>query len=63
MPAVRTAAASEIERLKTAHLGLMPAEIVKKEYWWRRYWDALNIRPGMFGFSVDLKKLFQRRQP
>jgi hypothetical protein len=63
VPAVRTGAASEIERLKTAHLGLMPAEIVKKGYWWRRYWDALNIRPGMFGFSVDLKKLFQRRQP
>jgi hypothetical protein len=61
--AVRTAATGEIERLKTAHLGLMPAEIFRKEIWWRRYWDALNIRPGMFGFSVDLKKLFQRREP
>lgn len=63
VPAVRTSTSAEIERLKTAHLALMPAEVIKDDQPWHRLWEALNIRPGMFGFSIDLKKLFQRRQP
>jgi hypothetical protein len=25
-------------------------------------WDALGLRPGLFGFSIDLKKLFSRKK-
>lgn len=25
-----------------------------------RFWDAINLRPGAFGFSIDLKKLSRR---
>lgn len=27
-----------------------------------RLWDAIGIRPGFMGFSVDVKKLFRRKQ-
>jgi hypothetical protein len=26
----------------------------------RRVWNALGLRPGMFGLSIDVKKLFER---
>lgn len=29
--------------------------------WRHRLWEALSLRPGAFGFGIDLKKLFERR--
>ena len=29
----------------------------------RRLWDAVNLRPGLFGVGIDLKKLFGRSRP
>lgn len=26
------------------------------------FWDAIGLRPGLFGFSIDLKKLFSRKK-
>ena len=25
-----------------------------------KLWEAVSLKPGMFGFSIDLKKLFRR---
>jgi hypothetical protein len=52
----------EILRLTQAHQALLPALPVdaEKTGWRNRLIDALNIRPGMFGMNIDLKKLFER---
>lgn len=34
----------------------------KNTTWKTRLLDAINLRPGAFGFSIDLKKLFSRRK-
>jgi hypothetical protein len=34
----------------------------KNSTWRTRLVDAINLKPGAFGFSVDLKKLFSRRK-
>jgi hypothetical protein len=53
---------AEIHRLVEAHMALLPMEEPKKEQSWFDWWEAVNIRPGMFGIGVDLKKLFRRRK-
>jgi len=54
---VQARALSEIERLKTAHIGMIAEAPSKKRGLWRIFWDSVNLRPGFFGFTVDLKKL------
>lgn len=38
---------------------VMSEALVPKE---PQVWEAVNLRPGMFGFSVDLKTLFRRKR-
>ncbi len=58
--AAHTHANVEIYRLTTAHKALMPTEpkteMVSSVQ--GRFADALNLKPGLFGVSIDLKKLF-----
>jgi hypothetical protein len=61
--AVHANANAEIERLNQAHMALLPrVEEPSKSSRVERFFDAINLKPGMFGFSVDLKKLFQRKK-
>lgn len=34
----------------------------QEEGWKRKVADALNLKPGLFGVSIDLKKLFSRKK-
>lgn len=54
----------EILRLKQAHEALLPAvsEPPSRANFRSRIIDALNIKPGMFGMNIDLKKLFWREK-
>ena len=54
----------EILRLTQAHQALLPALPADDETtnWRGRLVDALNIKPGMFGLNIDLKKLFSRQK-
>ncbi|MEH2564287.1 hypothetical protein [Bradyrhizobium sp. AZCC 2289] len=52
----------EILRLVQAHGGLLSSVQGAEVKWWRRLVDALNIKPGMFGMNIDLKKLFGRQK-
>jgi hypothetical protein len=59
---VHSRANAEIHLLTLAHRALMPAEISGAELSiWRRVVEALNLKPGFTGMSIDLKKLFTRR--
>jgi len=56
-------AIAEVEGLKAAHQTLLPTQApvlsqtaIKRL--WARMFDAVNLRPGIFGFNIDLKKLF-----
>jgi hypothetical protein len=61
-------AGTEIQKLSDAYRALLPLPTVervepeKAEGLKDKVLDAINLRPGMFGFSVDLKKLFQKKQ-
>lgn len=58
-----TGANVEIHRLAKAHRELLPSETVEQELSMRgRIAEALNLRPGLFGVNIDLKKLFQGRK-
>lgn len=35
---------------------------VTSKGWASRLWDAFNVRPGLFGIGVDLKKLFGKKR-
>jgi hypothetical protein len=51
----------QILRLTQAYQALLPAEIPEvKASGWRQFADALNLKPGFMGMSIDLKKLFSR---
>jgi len=53
-----TKAAAAIHRLTRAHMAIIaaaPVEVPKSLF--RRLGDAVNVRPGAFGFSIDIKKL------
>jgi hypothetical protein len=54
----------EIVRLKQAHEALLPviSEPTKGMTFGLRLIEALNIKPGMFGMNIDLKKLFWREK-
>jgi hypothetical protein len=60
--AAHSHANAEIIRLTQAHQALLPALPVGPEAttWRSRLVGALNLRPGMFGMNIDLKKLFER---
>jgi hypothetical protein len=57
--AVRTAANAKIEQLLQAHI-LLTESHGNNLGWWRGFWEAVNVRPGLFGISIDLKKIFKR---
>jgi hypothetical protein len=53
----------EILRLTQAYMALMPAQVAEvKGSGWRRFTEALNLKPGFMGLSIDLKKLFTREK-
>ena len=54
---VQSRVLSEIERLRAAHAGMIAEAASKGKSLWRIFWDSVNLRPGIFGFTVDLKKL------
>jgi hypothetical protein len=54
---VQSRVQSEIERLRAAHAGMILKVASKRTSVWRIFWDSVNLRPGIFGFTVDLKKL------
>ena len=39
----------------------MQAE-VDNSTWWRRFVESSEVKPGWFGFAIDLKALFRRRR-
>ena len=60
---MHSAANVEILRLVQAHKALLPtASSDGGSSPWRRFVDALNIKPGMFGMNIDLKMLFGRHK-
>jgi hypothetical protein len=53
----------EILRLAKAHRELFPAVVPDvPQSVGRRLMDALNLKPGLWGMSIDLKALFARRK-
>jgi predicted DNA binding CopG/RHH family protein len=59
---MHSAANLEILRLAQAHRELLPTEKSAEVRWSERLIDALNIKPGMFGMNIDVKKLFGRQK-
>jgi hypothetical protein len=57
----QTGANAAVHKLTKAHMELLPSDKPEeRQTLRRRIGEALNLKPGLWGITIDLKKLFER---